>query len=196
MFHAGETLLDTGGSQLSENSNLYDSLLLGACRIGHGYALLKHPLLIEKFKQNDICIEICPTSNELLHLCSNIKEHPYPELLAAGLHCTINSDNSSLFRYVDHLALSFDSRNISQHVATDNRRSSSLSYEFYQVMVGSPTMSLHSWRQLVEWSVEHSCLTKAEKEQAMEIFKVDWEAFCSWIVTEYGPTADTLPELK
>ena len=98
MFHAGETLIDTGGSDDPKNSNLYDSLLLSAKRIGHGYALLKHPLLLQRYKEQKICLELCPISNELLHLCGNAREHPYPQLLAAGLHCTLNADNPSLFR--------------------------------------------------------------------------------------------------
>ena len=98
MFHAGETLLDTGGSSDPDRSNLYDALLLNAKRIGHGYAMLKHPHLIEKYKKQNICLELCPISNELLHLCGNAREHPFPGLLAAGLHCTLNADNPSLFR--------------------------------------------------------------------------------------------------
>lgn len=97
MFHAGETLLDLGGSKSPENSNLYDAVLFNARRIGHGFSLLKHPVLVEEFKQLKICVELCPTSNELLHLCRNIKEHPYPEILAMGIPCTVNSDNPSLF---------------------------------------------------------------------------------------------------
>lgn len=97
MFHAGETLLDLGGSKNPDNSNLYDAVILNAKRIGHGCSLLKHPVLMEEFRKKNICIELCPTSNELLHLCRNVKEHPYPEMLAAGLECTINSDNPSLF---------------------------------------------------------------------------------------------------
>jgi adenosine deaminase CECR1 len=104
LFHAGETLLDTGGSGNPQNSNLYDAVVLKAKRIGHGFSLMKHPHLVEKFKKSatseGICIELCPISNELLHLCRNIKEHPFPELLAAGIPCTVNSDNPSLFRYV------------------------------------------------------------------------------------------------
>ena len=111
LFHAGETLLDTGGSGDPKKSNLFASVALGAKRIGHGFALMKHPHLIEKFKrtpeQEGICVELCPISNELLHLCRNIKEHPFPELLAAGIPCTVNSDNPSLFRYVA-LISSFD----------------------------------------------------------------------------------------
>jgi adenosine deaminase CECR1 len=103
LFHAGETLLDTGGTSLPKNSNLYDAVVLKAKRIGHGFALMKHPYLVKKFKEDNICIELCPISNELLHLCRNIKEHPFPELLAAGIPCTVNSDNPSLFRYATSL---------------------------------------------------------------------------------------------
>ncbi|KAK5122871.1 hypothetical protein LTR08_006822 [Meristemomyces frigidus] len=148
MFYAGETLLDTGGSSDPDNSNLYDALLLKAKRIGHGYALLKHPMLIEIYKQNNIALELCPISNELLHLCGNIREHPFPGLLAAGLHCTLNADNSSVF-------------------GGPTLDSSSLSYEFYRVMVGDTRMSVHGWKQLAEWSLQHSCLTAEELEKPM-----------------------------
>lgn len=107
MFHAGETLLDRGGSDNPDNSNLYDALLLNAVRIGHGYSLTKHPMLIERYKQQNIALELCPISNELLNLCGNAREHPYPALLAAGLHCTLNADNPALFRYVSHTIVSF-----------------------------------------------------------------------------------------
>lgn len=107
-FHAGETLLDRGGSRNPANSNLYDSAALHAKRIGHGYSLVKHPELAEEYRRQNICIELCPTSNELLRLCRNIKEHPYPELLALGIPCTVNSDNPSFFRYVDPSASFFD----------------------------------------------------------------------------------------
>lgn len=122
LFHAGETLLDTGGSTEPENSNLFDAVALKSKRIGHGFSLLKHPRLIEKFKKTPdspgICIELCPISNELLHLCRNIKEHPYPELLAAGIPCTVNSDNPSLFRQVPHLARFWQSSKLTDWSAT------------------------------------------------------------------------------
>lgn len=109
MFHAGETLLDTGGFMPLEsdvevgfhnpdNSNLYDSLLLNAKRIGHGYALLKHPQLVQKYRDAKICLELCPISNELLGVCGNARQHIFPELLAAGLECTLNADNPALYR--------------------------------------------------------------------------------------------------
>jgi adenosine deaminase CECR1 len=53
-------------------------------------------------------------------------------------------------------------------------------------------MNIHGWRQLVEWSVEHSMLSLAQKSQAREILKREWEQFCLWIIGEYGSFADGL----
>ncbi|KAL1797896.1 hypothetical protein ACET3X_004502 [Alternaria dauci] len=166
MFHAGETLLDTGGSDDPTNSNLYDAVALKSKRIGHGFALMKHPHLIDEFRYKSeempgICVELCPISNELLHLCRNVKEHPFPELLAAGVPCTVNSDNPSLFN-------------------------NSMSHEFYQVMVGAPTISLYSWKQLATWSIQYSCLSKKEKDDGFKILNKSWREFSQTIVKEYG----------
>lgn len=98
IFHAGESLLDAGGTNNPDNSNLYDALLLGAKRVGHGVAILKHPTLVEAFKKERICLELCPVSNELLGLCGNIREHAFTALLNQGLPCTLNADNPSSMR--------------------------------------------------------------------------------------------------
>ncbi|KAH7377805.1 hypothetical protein BKA66DRAFT_571834 [Pyrenochaeta sp. MPI-SDFR-AT-0127] len=177
LFHAGETLLDTGGSNDPSNSNLYDAVILESKRIGHGFALMKHPHLVEKFKKTKtskgICIELCPISNELLHLCRNIKEHPFPELLAAGIPCTVNSDNPSLF-------------------------SNSMGHEFYQIMVGAPTMSLYSWKQLARWSLEYSCLSPAEQAKGREYLDDSWKVFCQKVVEQYEDlmAGDDIDEAK
>lgn len=94
MFHAGETL-DTG---TSTDLNLLDAVLLNSKRIGHGFALTKHPEVLEMVKEKNICIELCPISNEILHLTSTIKGHAVPDLLARGVHCTVNSDNGTFYR--------------------------------------------------------------------------------------------------
>ncbi|KAK5129238.1 hypothetical protein LTR08_003723 [Meristemomyces frigidus] len=60
-FSGTETLLDTGGSLNPEDSNLYDALLLNAKRIGYRYGLLKNPMLMEQYKQQNIALKLCPT---------------------------------------------------------------------------------------------------------------------------------------
>lgn len=97
LFHCGETL-DVGDKI---DGNLYDAVLLGAKRIGHGYAAARHPLIMDLFKKKGIAIESCPISNEVLGLTPVIAGHHLPILLANNVPCTINSDNATFYRLVD-----------------------------------------------------------------------------------------------
>ncbi|KAF4637969.1 hypothetical protein G7Y89_g121 [Cudoniella acicularis] len=158
LFHCGETL-DVDGKV---DGNLFDAVLLNAKRIGHGYAIATHPLLMEIFKERKIAIESCPISNEILGLTPVIAGHHLPILLANDVPCTINSDNATFYK-------------------------SSLSHDFYQVMIGSESMSLHGWKQLAKWSLEHSCMDPEQLTSVTEEWTRRWEEFCQWIVDEYGP---------
>lgn len=96
LFHCGETNEignDTDG-------NLVDALLLNSKRIGHGFALARHPYIMEHMKKRGICLEVCPISNEELGLTPRITGHSMYNLLANNVHCTLNSDNGTIFRYV------------------------------------------------------------------------------------------------
>ncbi|KAH9928471.1 Metallo-dependent hydrolase [Epithele typhae] len=62
IFHAGETL----GDGLPADMNLYDAILLGTKRIGHGFSLVKHPKIMQVCREREILIEVCPISNEVL----------------------------------------------------------------------------------------------------------------------------------
>ncbi|TWU74998.1 hypothetical protein ED733_005931 [Metarhizium rileyi] len=94
LFHCGETL-DMG---TSTDGNLIDALLLGAKRIGHGFALPKHPYIMQLMKEAGVCVEVCPISNEILGLTPRAASHAMYALLANNVHCTVNSDNGTLFR--------------------------------------------------------------------------------------------------
>lgn len=63
---------------------------------------------------------------------------------------------------------------------------SSLSHDFYQVMIGSEDMSLLGWKQLAKWSLEHSCMEPAEKAEVMTVWQNKWDEYCQWIVDTYG----------
>jgi adenosine deaminase CECR1 len=56
-------------------------------------------------------------------------------------------------------------------------------------MVGSQLMAVHGWKQLIEWSIEYSCLTKGEQIIAKKMFEEQWEKFCKWIIEEYDEFA-------
>lgn len=94
ILHAGETH-DHGGET---DSNLYDAILLGTKRIGHGFSITKHPLLMQLCKERNIAIETCPLSNEILGLNPTTKTNHLPVLLSNGVPCTINSDDPGSWR--------------------------------------------------------------------------------------------------
>lgn len=96
LFHCGETL-DTG---TDTDENLVDALLLGSRRIGHGFALARHPYIMQQMKARGVCLELCPISNEVLGLTPRVGGHAMYALLANNVHCTVSSDNGAIFRYV------------------------------------------------------------------------------------------------
>jgi adenosine deaminase CECR1 len=85
-FHAGE-------SYSSANKELYDAVLLGSKRIGHGFALAKSKSLIELVKEKNICIECCPISNRILGYCYDLRCHPTRGLLAQGVKVSLSPDD-------------------------------------------------------------------------------------------------------
>ncbi|KAK4103273.1 Metallo-dependent hydrolase [Parathielavia hyrcaniae] len=153
LFHCGETL-DIG---TDTDGNLMDALLLGAKRIGHGFALPRHPYVMAKMKQHNVCVEVCPISNEILGLTPRISGHSAYSLLANNVPCTISTDNGTLFR-------------------------SRLSHDFYQIMAGKSDMTLHGLRQLAEWSIEHSCMEPDLMQEVREAWEERWDEFCNQIV--------------
>jgi adenosine deaminase len=50
----------------SSLNNLYDAILLKSRRVGHGLGLIKHPELYAHFRDNQVAIEVCPSSNKIL----------------------------------------------------------------------------------------------------------------------------------
>eukprot|EP00736_Rhodelphis_marinus_P003807 Rmarinus@m.703 len=97
-FHAGETFDAYGASD-----NLYDALLLETHRIGHGYAVSRHPLLTDLIEKIPAGIVVCPVSNQVLGLTENLRNHPIVEMMAAGLPLTLSADDPGVFvsRFTD-----------------------------------------------------------------------------------------------
>ena len=57
-------------------------------------------------------------------------------------------------------------------------------------------MTIHGWKQLAEWSIEHSCLTPKEIEEAKHIHGKEWQVFCEWVVSEFSGYAESLNALS
>ena len=71
---------------------------LKAQRIGHGISAIEDETLMEYLKDNNIPVEICPTSNLFTRkYVSKIDEHPIRKFFDYGINVTLNSDDPTLF---------------------------------------------------------------------------------------------------
>jgi adenosine deaminase len=71
--------------------------VLKADRILHGVRSIEDPDLVAVLAERGIPLDVCPTSNLLLHVVDDLAAHPLPQLLAAGVRCSINADDPILF---------------------------------------------------------------------------------------------------
>jgi adenosine deaminase len=71
--------------------------VLAADRIEHGVRAVEDPELMRRLADAGTCLDVCLTSNVMLSVVDDITDHPLPTLLAAGIRCTINTDDSLLF---------------------------------------------------------------------------------------------------
>jgi adenosine deaminase len=71
---------------------------LGATRIGHGVQVHRDPEMMKYIKDNNIVLELCPTSNYLTQAVpGQLSDHPFKKLMDAGLPVTINTDDPGIF---------------------------------------------------------------------------------------------------
>ncbi|KAH9999752.1 adenosine/AMP deaminase [Xylariaceae sp. FL0662B] len=176
-FHAGECL----GSGSPTDHNLFDAVLLGARRLGHGFSLYKHPLLVDLVRERRILVESCPISNEVLRLCGSVMSHPLPALLARGVPCSLCNDDPAMLGH-------------------DTAGST---HDFWQALQGWENLGLAGLGSLAENSVRWAAFedqTQDEwnrdvreasvgtgvKAQRLKEWEVAWEKFCLWVVDEFG----------
>jgi len=87
--HAGEAL----GPE-----SLWDALqILGVERIGHGVRAIEDQSLVTYIAENNMPLEVCPTSNIRTGIFPSYEAHPVKALFEAGVPVTINSDDPTFF---------------------------------------------------------------------------------------------------
>ncbi|ESO92007.1 hypothetical protein LOTGIDRAFT_163013 [Lottia gigantea] len=150
-FHSGET--NWQGTSIDEN--LIDAVLLNSTRIGHGFAVTKHPNVLKMVKDRDIAIELNPISNQVLHLVHDLRNHPGTFLIAQNYPVVISSDDPAVW---DATPLSHDF------------------YETFMALCGQDD-DIRIFKQLALNSIKYSVMSTEEKALAVEIFNQSWLRF-------------------
>ena len=152
-IHSGESL-DAG------NENLIDAYLLGASRVGHGLNLYRYPDLHRKYAEAEICLEVCPISNQTLGYTKDIRNHPATEYLRTGVALALCSDDPA---YMENETLTDD---------------------YFAATVGWD-LKLADLKQLGINSIMYSGLSDKGKTKALKYYGLLWVDFINRIV-EHG----------
>lgn len=132
-IHAGEA---------DGKDSILSAINFGAKRIGHGVNVIYELDLIEKIKQKDILLEICPTSNIQTNIFPNYKEHPFRKLYDMGIKVCLNTDN----RTVSNTTLKRE----------------------YQHMIINQNITIEDLITMNKEAVKHAFLSEVEKEKLLK----------------------------
>ncbi|XP_053683560.1 adenosine deaminase 2-like [Sabethes cyaneus] len=150
-FHAGET----NGYGSAADLNLIDAVLLNSRRIGHGYSLYKHPVLWKAVKSKGIALEVCPLSNQVLRLVTDLRNHPAVFYVSESIPIVVSCDDPGFW---DSKGVSFD--------------------YYYAFMAIAPSSAGIGFLKQIVWdSVRYSSLTVNERQQFSEILQTRWDQF-------------------
>lgn len=155
-FHAGET--NWFGTDV--DLNLLDAILLNSTRIGHAYAIVKHPVISKLLRDKDIAVEISPISNQVLMLVDDLRNHPGNVLISNGYPVVVCNDDPGFWG------------------------TTGLSYDWYLAFMGlsSKSSNLKCFKQLAINSIKYSGMSDKEKETALKIWNESWNAVIDQLV--------------
>ena len=68
-----------------------------ADRIRHGIRAEEDPALVRELAARGTVLDVCPLSNLRLGVVGSLAEHPLPRLAAAGVRCSVSTDDPALF---------------------------------------------------------------------------------------------------
>ena len=71
--------------------------VLGADRLRHGIRAIEDPALLRELVDRGTVLDVCPISNVRTGVVSSMDEHPLPALMAAGVACSLSTDDPAMF---------------------------------------------------------------------------------------------------
>jgi aminodeoxyfutalosine deaminase len=70
---------------------------LGADRIRHGIRAVEDPGLLRELAGRGTVLDVCPISNLRTGVVPSLAAHPLPDLVAAGVRCSVSTDDPAMF---------------------------------------------------------------------------------------------------
>jgi aminodeoxyfutalosine deaminase len=70
---------------------------LGADRLRHGIRAEEDPGLVRELAGRGTVLDVCPLSNLRTGAVASLQDHPLPRLVAAGVRCSISTDDPAMF---------------------------------------------------------------------------------------------------
>jgi aminodeoxyfutalosine deaminase len=70
---------------------------LGADRLRHGIRAIEDPGLVDELRDRALVLDVCPISNLRTGAVASLEEHPLRRLAAAGVRCSISTDDPAMF---------------------------------------------------------------------------------------------------
>jgi aminodeoxyfutalosine deaminase len=70
---------------------------LGADRIRHGIRAVDDPGLVRELADRGTVLDVCPISNLRTRVVASLAAHPLPDLVAAGVSCSVSTDDPAMF---------------------------------------------------------------------------------------------------
>ena len=70
---------------------------LAADRIRHGIRAVDDPGLVADLAARGVVLDVCPISNLRTGVVASLAEHPLPRLVAAGVACSVSTDDPAMF---------------------------------------------------------------------------------------------------
>jgi adenosine deaminase CECR1 len=151
-FHDGE-------SNWADNDNVHAAYALGTKRVGHGLNIYNFPALMEKIKTDEICLEVCPISNQMLRYIKDLRIHPITVYMERGIQCVVCSDDPQIFE------------------------TAGTYYDFWEVYHGS-LIDLRDIKALIKNSYRYSGMTQNEKDTKWEKWKEKWKTFVDKVIQD------------
>jgi aminodeoxyfutalosine deaminase len=71
--------------------------VLGADRVRHGIRAIEDPGLVAELADRGTVLDVCPTSNLRTGVVDQPDHHPLPQLVGAGVSCSISTDDPAMF---------------------------------------------------------------------------------------------------